>query len=439
MSRTIFGRGDIQPPVRGLDPDDLLGNGRLATVQACNQIAQYVNQISATRRRVLAQWSVRPGDMVGSSGTTSWSTIQYFRIRPSYQVARVRAVIVALPSDSISAAATPGLRFARQDLDGPGLVNFYRAMNIGRRDTGTLAPDDYFVLEQTLGPSTNTSGTDEIVAGGVYDMYLQGRGGARVLSVTLFEESGRLYVDNPSDSGDGDAFTFNGPYTQLVDASASFNTSILGAPITITGATSAGNNGTFHIFRVTNSTTIEYRNTTGVTETFAAGTRYRIRAPSLNVGRSGSPILDDDIDRMLQIPYGIWKDGGGHLFSWSNYQNPKARISLAGANIHDQTITAWSATAPGHWVWPYKQGSYEDARCPVVMWAYAIGGTTGAVYFHANGVLMGNIGIGSSIGMYTATGYLDTTQDSALVTVGFRGDGVTAATVFSYGMYQYEP
>jgi hypothetical protein len=446
MPRAIFGRGNIQPPTRGIDPLDILGNGRLASVEAASQVAQYLNQISACRRKILAQWSLRPGDMSGVSGTTAWATIQYFRIRPSYQMSRVRACIVAIPSSSTDVAATPGLKWIHQEntYGTPGLANIYRSMDIGRRDTGTIVPDDYIVLDQILGPETNTSGTDHIVPGRDFDLYLQGRGGARVISVMIFEEQGKLYIDNPNDTGIGATIDITdvSPYGSLTVPAAQrngdFNNSDVGGQLVITDATDGANSGSFWIHLVDDEETLEYGNASAATEAFAAGTRYRIRSPSVRAPRTGSPITDDDIERFFQIPYEIWKNGGGHLFEWANELTAVTRTSATYANVHDQTVTAWASNSQGYWAWPHKQGSYELARVPVVMWAQAqMGAGTGGVRFLVNGRTVGTCSVSTTKTVTTTTGYLDSDQTDQKVDVHIAGTGAAAVNVYSFGMYQY--
>lgn len=437
--RMLFG-GSVQPPTFGIDPLDICGNGRLATGDAAGKLANYINRISAGRRRILAQWTRRPL-VSGIAGTTAWDTIAYFRIRMSYQCDRVRAVIVAVPSDSVDDAATPGLRFRHQEVEGPGLLNIYRTINIGRRDAGTIVPDDYFILNQVLSYETNTSGTDAMVPGRNYDLLLDGRGGARVLSVTLFEESGRLYYDNPQNSGVGTSIdiTAVAPYAQLSDPAATFNQTDIGAELVITDADSGVNSGTFRIHRVVSSTEVEYLNTSAVTEAFLAGTRYKIRSASVVFGATGGQIVDDDIDRLLEIPHNIWKDGGGHLFSWADSQTAATRTSATYANIHDQTTTAWATTSFGHWTWPYYCGSYTSTQVPITMWARGTigGGGTGNVRFLVNGRTVGTVAITGSGTLATATGYLDSTEVAQKVDVHFAGDGVNQLSVFGFGAYQY--
>jgi len=66
----------------------------------------------------------------------------------------------------------------------------------------------------------------------------------------------------------GDSIAFAAGTCTLTDAAATFVASYIGQPITISGATSAGNNGSFVVTGVPGPTQIQYGNAAGVTETF---------------------------------------------------------------------------------------------------------------------------------------------------------------------------
>jgi hypothetical protein len=69
-------------------------------------------------------------------------------------------------------------------------------------------------------------------------------------------------------SGTGDSFAFSGVVITLTDAAALFTTDLVGKLITIAGATSGGNDGTFVITDVPSTTTLTYVNASGVAEAF---------------------------------------------------------------------------------------------------------------------------------------------------------------------------
>ncbi len=69
-------------------------------------------------------------------------------------------------------------------------------------------------------------------------------------------------------SGTGDSFTFALGVVTLTDAAALFTPAHVGLVITIVGATSPGNNGSFTIASYISATQVTYANATGVTEAF---------------------------------------------------------------------------------------------------------------------------------------------------------------------------
>lgn len=92
---------------------------------------------------------------------------------------------------------------------------------------------------------------------------------------TLLDES--LAQGDQVASGSPDAaFTFSSPTVTLTDSGAAFTASLIGNFITIAGATSGGNNGTFVVTGVPSGTTIEYENAAGVAEAQGSAT-YDIR------------------------------------------------------------------------------------------------------------------------------------------------------------------
>jgi len=70
-------------------------------------------------------------------------------------------------------------------------------------------------------------------------------------------------------SGTGDTIGGTAPTMTLTDAAALFTPDMVGKSITITGATTPANNGTFPIVGYTSSTVISYTNASGVAEAFA--------------------------------------------------------------------------------------------------------------------------------------------------------------------------
>lgn len=73
----------------------------------------------------------------------------------------------------------------------------------------------------------------------------------------------------PGSSGTGDSFALFGSAVQLTDAGATFAFTDVGRPITVSGASTGSNNGTFVVTQVDGPTQIRYINSGGVAEAFA--------------------------------------------------------------------------------------------------------------------------------------------------------------------------
>ena len=70
-------------------------------------------------------------------------------------------------------------------------------------------------------------------------------------------------------TGSGDSFAISGSDVTLTDAGATFTQADVGRFITITGATTGGNDGTFLITEYVDANNIKYVNASGATEAFA--------------------------------------------------------------------------------------------------------------------------------------------------------------------------
>ncbi|NIT56305.1 MAG: hypothetical protein GWN00_08740 [Aliifodinibius sp.] len=68
-------------------------------------------------------------------------------------------------------------------------------------------------------------------------------------------------------NGVGDSFNLSGSTITLTDSAGLFTADMVGKEITIAGATTGGNNGTFTITGQT-ATTVTYENASGATEAF---------------------------------------------------------------------------------------------------------------------------------------------------------------------------
>lgn len=179
--------------------------------------------------------------------------------------------------------------------DAPGtVVGTIIALQVHRRDAGDPADDDIWVstgygnnnvasrnIQQipigdwgggdnpgigyfgnTLSNSaTNTSWYVQVAPDGEILI-----GSTNSTTVGILESLGRYETD----TGTGDTITQDTPIAgtaTLDDAGASFTTTMLGKRIRISGASNAGNNGSFVVTAVNSGTQIEYTNASAVTET----------------------------------------------------------------------------------------------------------------------------------------------------------------------------
>jgi hypothetical protein len=105
-------------------------------------------------------------------------------------------------------------------------------------------------------------------------------------------------------NGTGDSFTFSTPVVTLDDSGATFTSDDVGRYITILGATTPGNNGTFVITAVNSGTQLTYNNASGATEAFT-GT-WTIRDATLAIGdetfvTAGLHFTADDLNSFITI------------------------------------------------------------------------------------------------------------------------------------------
>jgi hypothetical protein len=77
-----------------------------------------------------------------------------------------------------------------------------------------------------------------------------------------------VVVPSPA-NGSGDSFAFSTPDVTLTDAAGLFTADMVGRDITIAGATTGGNNGTFTVKSYTSPTVIVYENASGAAEAFS--------------------------------------------------------------------------------------------------------------------------------------------------------------------------
>jgi len=93
--------------------------------------------------------------------------------------------------------------------------------------------------------------------------------------------------------------TFATPLVTLLDSTAAWSQDLVGSPIQIVGATSAGNNGTFTILSVNGTSSLTFSNAAGVAEALPTYGAYRIKRLT---GRRGGicRITDNECDGAAQ-------------------------------------------------------------------------------------------------------------------------------------------
>jgi hypothetical protein len=142
------------------------------------------------------------------------------------------------------------------------------------------------------------------VFAGRLDQFLDIQGSNSVDNAkTLAEEN--TSTGSQTSTGTGDSFAFATPTVTLTDAGASFTSADIGRFITIAGATSGGNDGTFLIESVPTGTTLTYSNTSAVAEAYT-GT-WTINEPytledDLNFTRTDRKLIKGTAQHYTDIP-----------------------------------------------------------------------------------------------------------------------------------------
>lgn len=161
--------------------------------------------------------------------------------------------------------------------------------------TDVWAADGPVFSQFLFGPSYNDSNWSIDPAGSTYtDVVSAGPKqkvavASQVASLEDLDTAGEWYCDYEEgaiylasglygDSGIGDTIGGAAPNMTLTDASASFPTDVVGCSITIAGATTPANNGTFSVTTRNSSTQIVYTNASGVAEPLGSGTWSMVEA-----------------------------------------------------------------------------------------------------------------------------------------------------------------
>ncbi len=437
---------------RGINPLNFGGNGRLARAQAAVSASQYLNMLVGRRRKILATASY--SGFTGASGTREAFR---WRVRTSRATRAIRAVILAIPCDSAT-SVNPYFQFTVATT--VGSTQSYARIPVNTRDTGTIVPDDYFVLTQTLNKETNLTAGYQINPSTVYDIVLSATNFARAYSVTLYEETDEFFgvTERAIDyhTGVGPSTSVSGSRALLQDASRSvatkdaFDSSYLGSPVTIAGFTGgdAGNNGTFIIDGVTGESVITFVNAAATVAAFTPSCTYSIGDLAARIPGVMQEILDEDLADWNEVAYGLHQEQGGHLISWSDPINTIASGSSGTTyyNLHDTSLSgagAYAESSPGHWVWPEKMGTYESSLLPCVFWAYAKN-SAGALAAHvklqdtAGDISGADISVTSTTAaLYTVNCSIATTAADYKIAIVGNGNLTGFATVYAYGLYSY--
>jgi hypothetical protein len=153
---------------------------------------------------------------------------------------------------------------------------------------GSQFATDVSISYRVVDPTSNTGNTEFTVQGKTgtapiwYARFFQLSSDTRVIRVEVGPNGGFVGGDR---TGTGDSFSVSGSTVTLTDSGASFPTTDEGRFITITGATTSANNGTFPVTDRISSTVIEYTNPSGVTEAFPGTWKFR--------GTWNSPVITD--------------------------------------------------------------------------------------------------------------------------------------------------
>lgn len=427
---------------RGVNPLNFAGNGRLARAKAGLEVAQYANMLRGRRKKIL-------GVAHKATPTGATSSREYFRwrVHTSPSTTALWIVILAIPSDST--LTTLDSFFQVTIATTSGATQSYQPIYVNKRNTGTPVPNEYFPLSQRLSPATNLTRGYQITPNTTYDVVLHAKDYARAHTAILYEEVDEFLPQRDAvadyHKGAGPSTSVSGSRALLQDTSASFNSSHLGSYITIAGFTGvdSGNNGTFLIDGITGEHVVTFVNASATVAPFTADTSYSITGLDAHVPEVMHEILADEHDEIADSLYQTHLRQGGHFFSWSDPAGIASVVSIVGANLHDSSFSVgYNATAPGHWVWPYKRGTYESALVPCTAWVYAkktagVGVDTAVRFSDSSGTLATLNVTSSTAAVYTGTVLLDSTATASKIDVGGIGNGTTTVTVYAYGLFQY--
>lgn len=126
-------------------------------------------------------------------------------------------------------------------------------------------------------------------------------------------------------TGTGDDISGTAPTMTLTDAAGSFTANMVGRQITIAGATTPANNGTFPIVGYTSATVIDYTNASGVAETFSgtwsvSGANWKV------LSAAGTETPSRDVSTVATTPGAVCAELG------ASELNTHKMTEIAGSN-----------------------------------------------------------------------------------------------------------
>lgn len=164
-------------------------------------------------------------------------------------------------------------------------------------------------------------------------------------------KGGANYYTPPNpDSGENVAIADEGgSVASLTDSAAYFSANLVGQYVIVSGATNAGNNGTFQITTVTSQTEIRYTNASVVTESGAAD--YKLKsATAVRLGASGltgSLTVDMGPDRIETNQTDVTDTFLNSYQIWNN-SALQGEVKLpSAANDESDSGPSWSGLAHG--------------------------------------------------------------------------------------------
>ena len=413
---------------RGAFPLSQARNGRMAQASMLTALGRQLTTLSGRRRRLLYSHSLVPAEI---SVAGPWPHTDFpAQFRTGLTGGRVRVRHVVTTATSTLTTYNPRFFWRTQKFN--GLATNRPTIYTPSRLFST-SPSLHSVIDQVW---------DDMEPDTLYEVDIQRYDTARILSVTIWEEPlTRLDADESRPKrGAGDSFAVSGSNIVLTDAGATFLAEDVGRKITIVGATSDDNNGSFTITART-ATTVTYENPSGVTEAFS-GT-WNIGEDGVNFSRltAEGEIVNGDVWHILDRAHQLWKRQGSLWGHWNGVSAHTPSGLGTWRNIWTDSAAAAGASTPGFWVYPEKCGAFEDSQVPIVCWVQGSdgGAATANVRFYSTtgGATLATIPLGLITSAYVATTIPSGTSPEKIDVQMESTNGLPA--VSACGVYQWEP